>query len=381
VPDLLIHADTERSATLRHEVPIAIGDPFTWMRVGDRTVVLTNVLEHERLERLFGDGAELLLEDDLGRRELLAEGVPRDQVELIVTGRAVERAGLRAAAVPPDFPLAVADHLRAEGVELTVDTDLFAGRRRAKSPAELDGIRRAQRAAEAGMTAAAELLRRAEPADGRLMLDGEPLTAEAVRAALRDASADAGAPSPPDVMVASMLSGGGHEPGTGPLPADLPIEVDLWPRDEASGCWADMTRTFVVGEVSAEVAALRDTVREALEAVRAAMRPGATGADLYDVACDVIEASGHRTQRGRTPGETLREGFYFGLGHGVGLEVHEPPALGLGSAVELVPGDVVAIEPGIENVPGIGGVRLEDLILVTDDGAETLTDFPYDLRP
>ena len=180
-------------------------------------------------------------------------------------------------------------------------------------------------------------------------------------------------------MVVSVLSGGGHDPGSGPLPADLPITVDLWPCDEESGCWADMTRTFVNGTVRDEVAVLRDVVREALEAVRAAARPGVTGRALYDIAAEIVERAGFPTQRTRTPGEPLTHGFYFGLGHGVGLEIHEPPGLGLAGGEPLVPGDVIAIEPGIEGLEGIGGVRYEDLLLITEDGCETLTGFPYEL--
>jgi Xaa-Pro aminopeptidase len=142
-----------------------------------------------------------------------------------------------------------------------------------------------------------------------------------------------------------------------------------------------MTRTFVVGDVPAEVAELHRVVLEAADAARALARPGASCRALYDAAAAVIEAAGHRTLRTRAPGETLTEGFYFSLGHGVGLEIHEAPFLGLSTEHELVPGDVIAIEPGIENVPGIGGVRVEDLLLITDDGAETLTDHPYGLTP
>jgi Xaa-Pro aminopeptidase len=140
-----------------------------------------------------------------------------------------------------------------------------------------------------------------------------------------------------------------------------------------------MTRTFVAGRVSDEVGRLHAIVREALEAARAAARPGVRGRELYDLAADVVERAGFPTQRTRTPGETLTSGFYFSLGHGVGLELHEPPTLGLSGEDVLVAGDVVAVEPGIEGLEGIGGVRLEDLLLITDDGCETLTDFPYDL--
>ena len=103
--------------------------------------------------------------------------------------------------------------------------------------------------------------------------------------------------APPDVIVASVRQGFGHEAGSGPLPAGLPIQVDLWPRDERSGCWADMTRTFVVGEVPEAVRAQEALVRDALERARKATRPGVTGRELHALACEVFEAAGHRTQR------------------------------------------------------------------------------------
>jgi Xaa-Pro aminopeptidase len=365
-------------------VPVAIGDPFLLLQAngGSGPLIMTNVLERERIARALPD-AELVLMNELGFLDLVRTGVPRSEAELEVVARAVERTGAREFAVPPELPVAVADRLRADGVTLTVDEELFEMRRRAKSPAELAGIRRAQRAAEAAMGAAAQVLRAAKPVDGRLVSadDGSPLTAEQVRAAARGAAAAAGAPAPADIMVTSALSGGGHDPGSGPLPADLPIVVDLWPQDEETGCWADMTRTFVRGELTPEVATLRDVVRDAIERVRAAARPGVTGRELYEIAAGVVEEAGHPTQRTAAPGETLMHGFYFSLGHGVGLELHEEPSLGLSGAPPLVAGDVIAVEPGIEGLPGLGGVRYEDLLLITDDGCETLTDFRYDLEP
>lgn len=231
------------------------------------------------------------------------------------------------------------------------------------------------------MAAGAAMLRSARIEGDGLALDGSPLTAERLRAAIRDACAAHGAPAPPDIMVVSAWSGGGHDPGSGPLPANLPVEIDLWPRDERSGCWADMTRTFVVGEVSREVGALHAVVREAVEAARDAARPGVSGRALYDAAAEVVERAGHPTLRTRTAGAALAHGFYFSLGHGIGLELHEPPFLGLSAEHELVAGDVIAIEPGIEGLPGLGGVRIEDLLLVTGGGSETLTDYGYGLEP
>jgi Xaa-Pro aminopeptidase len=378
MPTVLFYGDTLRYPALRHEVPLAIMDPLLFAEHDGRARVLTSVLERERIADALPD-AELTLYDELGFFELVAEGMTRDDAELEAVVRALERWGVGEAVVPADFPVAVADRVRERGVALTVDTDLVEARRRVKTPAELAGIERAQRAAEAGMAAGERLIRAAERRDGRLWHNGGELTAEAVRYAVRTACAEAGAPAPPDIMVVSRFSSGGHDPGSGPLPADAPIEIDVWPQDEQSGCWADMTRTFVNGEVSDAVATLRDVVRDALESVRAAARPGITGRGLYDIAAEVVEAAGHPTQRTREPGQTLTHGFYFGLGHGVGLEVHEAPGLGLAGRDELVAGDVIAVEPGIEGIEGIGGVRYEDLLLITDDGCETLTRYPYDL--
>ena len=375
----LLYGDTVRYPSLRHEVPLELVDPFLFVDRDGQALVLTNSLESARIAELL-PGAELLLLEELGFYELVEGGMTYEDAELELAVRALRRWGIEGAVVPGDLPVAVADRLRGEGFAIDVDVRAVAARRRVKTPAELAGIRRAQRAAEAGMAAAEDLIRGAGRAGGRLHRDGDPLTAEQVRAAIRAACADAGAPAPPDIIVGSVLSGGGgHDPGSGPLPASLPITIDLWPRDEESSCWADMTRTFVAGRVSDEVAALGDVVREALENVRSAARPGVTGRALYDRVADVVERAGHPTQRTREPGETLTHGFYFGLGHGIGLEAHEPPWLGIGGDETLVAGDVIAVEPGIEGLDGIGGVRFEDLLLITDDGAETLTSYSYDL--
>jgi Xaa-Pro aminopeptidase len=378
VTTVLLYGDTIRYPALRHELPLEIVDPLLFVARDERVLVLTSSLEAERISKVLPD-AELLFIDDVGFYELLDDGMSSDEAELETAVRAAERWDIKDAVVPGDLPVAVADRLRDAGIRIDVEAATVDARRRVKTPAELAGIRHAQRAAEAGMAAAETLIRGADRQAARLLREGEALTAETVRSAIRAACAAAGAPAPPDIMVVSALSGGGHDPGSGPLPADLPIVVDLWPRDERSGCWADMTRTFVGGDVTDEVAGLRDVVRETLEAARSAARAGITGGALYDIAAEIVERAGHPTQRTRAPGQRLTHGFAFGLGHGVGLEVHEPPRLGLASSETLVAGDVVTIEPGIEGLEGIGGVRFEDLLLITEDGCETLTRYGYDL--
>lgn len=377
-PALLIFGASEDSAALRHEVRVPIMDPFLFARIDGRPHVMVNTLERARITEAVPD-AELYDLNDLGLGELRESGKPYEEIELELTSRAAAAMGLREAVADPLLPVSVADRLRADGIELRPDAETFARRRRAKLDWELDGIRSAQRAAEAAMAAAAAMLRSAEVDGEALVVDGRPLLAEQVRAAAREACAALGAPAPPGVIVASVRQGFGHEPGSGPLPAHLPIQVDLWPRDEASGCWADMTRTFVVGEAADGVAEQEALVRRALETAREATRPGISGRELHALVCDIFEADGRLTQR-TGPGDDPTEGFQFSLGHGVGLEVHEEPGLGQIGREPLVAGDVIAVEPGLWD-PRIGGVRFEDLLLVTDDGCETLTDYPYSLDP
>jgi Xaa-Pro aminopeptidase len=140
-----------------------------------------------------------------------------------------------------------------------------------------------------------------------------------------------------------------------------------------------MTRTFVVGEAPAELRRYHELTRDALARSLGAVRPGVPGKELHRLACEPYEQAGLPTQLTKAPGQVLEEGFFHSLGHGVGLEVHEAPLLGRAPDV-LVAGDVITLEPGCYR-PGFGGCRLEDLVLVTDDGSELLTDFPYALEP
>lgn len=328
---LLLFGDSVRSGALRHEIPLAIIGPLLFAEVDGRRVVLTSWLERDRIARALPD-AEVLDFYDFGWKDLVAGRMSFAEADREAVARVVRRIGIDEAIVPGDFPLALGDRLREDGIVLTIDDDAVQLRRRAKSVPELEGIRAAQRAAEAGMTAARDLLSRARPTDdGHLQLGGEQLLAEDVRATLRAACAEHGAPCPPEVIVASVWSGSGHEPGSGPLPSGRPIVVDIWPRHEASGCWADITRTFLVGTPASGHAHLiaehARLVRSALERAKSAIRPGISGGELFDLVCGLFESEGHLTQRtARREGDD--EGFQSWLGHGVGLDVHEAPGLG-----------------------------------------------------
>jgi Xaa-Pro aminopeptidase len=377
MPDIVIYADSVRSPEMRHEVPLAIGDEFLYLEHEAKRLVVVTSFEVGRLQAI---GVPAMPPEAFGMDELLAQGLTRPEMELEVAVRACERLGISSASVPPSFPLELAERLRAAGIGLRVDRELFESRRRAKSEAEQAGVRRAQRAAEAGMARVAELLRASSPGpDGVLVAESEPLTSERLRGEAELAILACGATGDDLIVAAGAQGAVGHEPGTGPIRAGEPVIADIFPRDKESGCYADMTRTFVVGEPSQELVEYHALCRQALELTMEAARPGVRGADLHRLVCDLFARHGHPTQLSKPPGQTLRDGFFHSLGHGVGLEVHEAPALGRNGGA-LVAGDVIAVEPGLYRHDR-GGCRLEDLLLVTEDGVELLTQYPYDLAP
>ena len=376
--DVLIYADSLRSPEMRHEVPLPVPDAFLYVeRDGERRVVASSI-ELERIAEVAPEVETLPLEE-FGIDELYAKGLSREDIELEVILRAARRFGIEQAAVPATFPLGVADHLRENGIEVRSDRELFVQRRRVKNQAELAGIRRAQHAAEAAMDAARELLRAAERRIGSLLVDGEQLTCERVKLAVEQAFTANGAFADEFIVSHGPQTAVGHDMGSGPIDPDEPVCLDLFPRDRESGCFTDMTRVFVVGTPSDELREWHRLCLEALERSVEAVKPGIAGSELHKISCEIFERAGYPTLRSKQPGEVLQDGFYHSLGHGVGLEVHEEPTLGRAPG-ELVAGDVIAVEPGLYR-HGYGGCRLEDLVLVTDGGADVLTDYPYDLEP
>jgi Xaa-Pro aminopeptidase len=363
---------------MRHAVPLGVPDPFLYAEQNGSRHVFSSSMEAPRLRTLgLFDVHEY---EEFGYDELIASGVERTELDAQLALRAVGSLGLARASVPENFPVWLADRLRADGVELAVDQELFDDRRRAKTEAQVAGIRRTQRAAEAAMDACRALLRRAEIRGDELLLDGEPLTVERVKAdmnvafAAHDTTAD-------EYIVAPGAQGAvGHDMGSGPIRPNTPVVVDIFPRDNASAVYTDMTRTFVVGDVADDVRKWHGLCKEALDRAIAEIRPGVEARAVFDLSCEIFEAAGEPTQRTKKPGESLSDGFFHGLGHGVGLEVHEEPSMGRMARKKLVAGDVVTVEPGLYRA-GYGGVRLEDIVLVTETGAEVITDYPYDLEP
>ena len=185
--NVLFFGDTERSPAMRHELPVTIGDGFLLGIVNGTLHVVASPLERDRIARAAPDA---VLHDmaDLGVFELMKSGISVYEIDLELASRGAAAMGVREALADPEMPVAVADRLRADGIVLDLDAAAIADRRRVKSAAELAGIRRAQTAAEAGLRAAADLLRSATVQSDGLSVDGEPLTAERVRDELREAT-------------------------------------------------------------------------------------------------------------------------------------------------------------------------------------------------
>ena len=378
MPNVLLIGDTARSSELRHEIPLAIIDAFHYVEIDGRRVAVVWSIEGDRIAAI-DSSIEIVPAETFPADDLIRDGVDLYEIAPVQSVRIARSLGLRDAVVPEFFPLLHADALRADGVELTVDQRFFDDRRRRKTPRQLDGIRSASRAAEAGTAAIAALLRRSEAGDAGRSLGGDPLTCELLRDAAMDAFAAHGCRAEEIIVARGPQSADGHDPGSGRLANDDVLVCDLFPRDDASGCFADMTRTFTVGTPDPEIVAWHGDCLEALELAREMTGPGVNGADVYEAVCAFFEERGHPTRRSVAEGEVLREGFNHGLGHGVGLDVHEAPYLGkIGH--DLVVGDVITLEPGLYR-HGFGGVRVEDLVLVTEDGCETITRFPTALDP
>jgi Xaa-Pro aminopeptidase len=377
--DVIIHADTTRSPAMRHEVPLPVPDPFLYVEHDGRRAVVVTSFERERIAAAAPD-IDILPPERFGIDELLRGGTRPDAAWLEVYTRALREIGVSTAAVPRDFPLELADHLRGEGFTIEVERELFEDRRRRKTPTELAGLRRAQRACEAALDVARTMLREAASANGGdLLLDGESLTCERIKGEMERVFIAHGTVADEFIVAHGAQGAVGHDMGSGPICAGEAVVFDLWPRDRETAVYTDMTRTYVVGDVPDEIREYHRLCKEALERTAAAAKPGVNGRELMQIACDLFTEHGYPTQLTKEPGEVLDSGFFHGLGHGVGLEVHERPRLSV-VGDELVPGDVITLEPGLYRA-GYGGVRLEDILVVTESGAETVTQYPYDLEP
>lgn len=289
-----------------------------------------------------------------------------------VLGQFVRDHDVQSVAVPERFPLGSATALQNASIDVIRDTAGFIANLRArKLDYEIAAIRDSIRAAETGFQQVETLLAEADVVDGRLKYGGELLTADRLRRELKWTMLNHGFELPVSVVAAGTDTAEPHGQSHGPIVVDEPVLVDLGPIDQEAGYYGDLTRTFLRGEPPQQLAEWYNLVRDALTEAVDAIGPGVTGHEINDVLCSYFEDRGINTLRSDPD---IERGVLHYMGHGIGLDVHEGP-LCAPDGGELEPGNVLAVEPAIYE-PGLGGIRLEDDILVTEAGCENLTTFP-----
>lgn len=305
---------------------------------------------------------------------MVVEHGPRKAAPLATAGFLTEFE-IDSVSVPPSFPNGTADILRNQDITVVTDfDDTVTDIRAVKTEMEIEHITETQRANEDAMAVAEEMLERARIDEGVLRLDGEVLTSERIRRAIEVTLIEEDCGVSDCIVAAGAESAKAHVVGSGPIKAGEPIIIDIAPRNTESRYFSDMTRTFVKGEPEAKVREWYDLTREAYEVALDTIQPGVMGETVNERVCDVFERGGYPTLR---TDESTENGFTSATGHGVGLDMHEQPKLSWGGG-ELQPGHVVTVEPGLYK-QGIGGARLEDIIVVTETGYENLTDYPREL--
>lgn len=365
----LLFANSEENANLYYACRFFAPDPFACLILpkregGEKRLILLNDLEFDRgCREAKVDAVESLSE--LSQTAQKKTGQAPALPELILAW--LKRHRVTRLQVPEDFPLALARALESGGCKITTGPSIFFPERESKSPADLRAIRRALAMTEAAMQRALEVLRATtvQPRSKRLLWGGKLLTAERLRAEIDTVVLQNGGLPKGTIVAGGEQACDPHERGHGPLFAQQLIILDIFPRDFRTGFYGDLTRTVVRGRATEAQRHLWETCLEGQRRALKAIRPGNDGGLTHSGLVDYFASQGYPTRRHRG----RWQGFFHGTGHGLGLEIHEEPRF---ARTTFRPGQVLTVEPGIY-VPGLGGVRHEDVICVTDSGCRVLT--------
>jgi Xaa-Pro aminopeptidase len=367
--NLLIVADSDHDATMLYAVGMFVPDAFIFLQTGNRRYVVLSDLEIDRARREVKHCEVLPLSHY--QKLIRGKGQKNPRFEEVIAYLLREKGATRVS-VPANFPLGLATHLHKEGIRLKPRPGGFFPQREQKSSSEVRKISAALLMAEVGMAEAMHVLRATKIArDRRLMYHGVPLTSEKLRSVIDTAILQAGGLASHTIVAGGKQGCDPHERGFGPLRGNEPIILDIFPRSQATGYFGDITRTVVRGRASEEVRKMYDTVWQGQELAFRQMKAGASTSGIHKSVQDYFVAQGYRTGQGETG---RMEGFFHGTGHGLGLEIHEAPRVGATSAGNLVAGQVVTVEPGLY-YSEFGGIRLEDVALITKTRPRNLTRF------
>lgn len=368
----LFYGNPERDADLLYFGKFSAPDPFLAIGVGRRKIAVLSDLELGRGRRESGFTDVLSLSEV---RQAAAKAFRLQSAGTLECIRYLARVyGVQLFEVPSGFPASLAFQMKAARLPLRVVDDPFLPGREVKSDQEAECIREGNRASARGFEVARAILREARiTAKGTLNWRNRPLTSEIVQREIEKALLDLGARSEHTIVAGGDQACDPHERGSGILRARELIIIDIFPRVLKSGYFGDMTRTFLRGAPSDDQVRLVETVKAAQDEAMKHLRPGVTGDSVHQRVKQFFEEQGYSTERTR---EGFR-GFFHGTGHGLGLEVHEPPRISA-SAPRLRKHAVVTVEPGLY-YPGLGGCRIEDVVRLVGGGCELLSGgVPYD---
>jgi Xaa-Pro aminopeptidase len=361
----LMVADSEQDADMLYAVGMFVPDPFIYFEAGGRSHVVMSDLEVDRARHQATVDRVLPYRRYVRQLQRAGQASPR---LADVLNRVLQEHRIRRVVVPGSFPVGLARRLR---VPWRVVPGAFFPERERKSAAEVRHLRAALELAEAGMRAAVRAVRASRIGRDRyLYWRGQRLTSEHVRGLINATIAARGGCAQHTIVAGGHQGCDPHERGHGPLRAHEPIIVDIFPRDTRTGYWGDITRTVVRGRASEKVKQLYALVAQAQDVAFERLRAGVDGQTIHEAIQRLFRREGFPTgvKRG------FQQGFFHGTGHGLGLEIHEAPRIS-GVKSILAAGHVVTVEPGLY-YRGIGGVRLEDVVVITAKGCRNLTTFP-----
>ncbi|WP_231844912.1 M24 family metallopeptidase [Methanocella arvoryzae] len=360
------------NANLYYATHFLAPDSFAYICAGGKSYVIVSSMERGRAEK-EARVDQVISDEEYGYMDKVRATNDPDGAYADMLSEILRDLSAKSVAVPALFPLKLADSLRSRGIEVTPAEMQIEESRLIKSKEEIALIQKAQRVNEKGMAKAESLLRKATVKDGILYYRGKPLTSEQIQREIEVVFVRNGYETTDSIVAAGPGAADPHFTGAGPIPADQLIVIDIFPFGKKERYWADMTRTFVRGEPTKQMREMYDLVLKAQEAALGAIKEGVTGKSVDDKVCDVFEKHGYGTPRTKS-----KTGYIHSTGHGVGLEIHEAPRLSQTGTKALKAGMVVTVEPGLY-LPDVGGVRIEDIVVVEKKGCKNLTKYPKEL--